>query len=101
MTWTEIAPHVYQARGKACRLQLSLIKPEDPYRWRVELDFGLRTPIVSAAGEYAGTIEGAQVHALGLIHNMGHNLTRDAAALAGSMTRKLNGAMPAPAPEVG
>ena len=56
MTWTELAPHVYQARGRACRLQLSLVRPEDPYRWRIELDFGLRTPVVCAAGEYAGTL---------------------------------------------
>lgn len=100
MTWTETAPGVYEARGRACKLRLSRVRPEDRYTWLVELDFGLRSPLVSAAGEHRGTLEGAQVYALGLIHNLGDNLSRDAAQLAGSMTRTLTGSR-SPAPEVG
>lgn len=100
MTWTETAPGVHEASGRACRLTVSKVRPEDPYRWRVELDFGLHSPLVSAAGEHAGTVESAKVYALGLIHNLGHNLSSDAASLAGSMTRALTGTR-SPAPEVG
>ena len=102
MTWTETAPGVHEASGRACRLTVSKVRPEDPYRWRVELDFGLHSPLVSAAGEHAGTVESAKVYALQLIHNLGHNLNRDSAELAGSMTRTLTvTGSRSPAPEVG
>jgi hypothetical protein len=53
----------------------------------IKLDFGMRTPVVCCAREYSGTLEGTQVHALQLIHNLGTNLKQGAAALAASMTR--------------
>lgn len=98
MTWTDPAPGISEAQGIASALRVEQITPEDPYRWRIVLSLG-RPESLSLYGEYRGTMHGARTEALAHLHGIGERLSRDAAALAASMTTKR--VEMAPAPEVG
>lgn len=99
MTWHELAPGVHQARGNACTLTVTR-NADRADLWTVQMDWGLHSPLLSAAERFSGTLEAAQVHALSCVHALSQTLRADAAALAGSMSRTINRAA-AHAPEVG
>jgi hypothetical protein len=100
MTWHELAPGTHQARGNACTLTVTRDR-DRPDLWTVQMDWGLRSPLLSAAERFSGTLEAAQVHALACMHALAQTLRADAAALAGSMSRTMNGTSRSPALEVG
>lgn len=92
MTFRETAPGIHEAHGVGCSVRIARVAPEQPYVWRIEVDWchgqfqGVR--------QHRGTVQGAQVWVLDLLYSIANNTAQDAAALAASMSKQH-------APEVG